>query len=163
MSVLAIRLSLLLALLIISPVIGLGQDLEARLKEIDDYAAKTGLDWKIPGFAVAIVKDDKVVFAKGYGVRELNKPATVDADTLFAIASNSKAFTAAALAILVDEGKLIWHFDSFRVKWRDSIVYPFPRGFVSFIIDNKGKVSEMKIDVANQDFDFAELDFKRSP
>ena len=54
-----------------------------------------------------------------------------------------------------------WHFDTFRVKWRDSIVYPFPRGFVSFIVDNKGKVSEMKIDVVNQDFDFTELEFKR--
>jgi CubicO group peptidase (beta-lactamase class C family) len=108
MRVPAVRLSLLLTLLIISSVTGLGQDLAARLKEIDDYALKTGLDWKVPGFAVAIVKDDKVVFAKGYGLRELNKPATVDADTLFAIASNSKAFTAAALAILVDEGKLKW-------------------------------------------------------
>lgn len=108
MRLLAVRLSLLVALSIISPVIGLGQDLATRLKEIDDYAAKAGLDWKVPGFAVAIVKDDKVVFAKGYCVGELNKPAAVDADTLFAIASNSKAFTAAALAILVDEGKLKW-------------------------------------------------------
>lgn len=46
----------------------------ARLKEIDAYAAKAGKDWKVPGFAVAIVKDDKVVFAKGYGLRELGKP-----------------------------------------------------------------------------------------
>jgi CubicO group peptidase (beta-lactamase class C family) len=108
MRLLIIRLSLLLSLLVISSFNGLGQDLEARLKEIDDYAVKTGQDWKVPGFAVAIVKDDKVVFAKGYGVRELNKSETVDADTLFAIASNSKAFTAAALAILVDEGKVKW-------------------------------------------------------
>jgi hypothetical protein len=55
-----------------------------------------------------------------------------------------------------------WHFDIFRVKWRDSIVYPFPRGFVSFVIDNNGKVSEMKFDVPNQDFDFKELEFKRA-
>lgn len=83
--------------------------LAERLKEIDAYAAKAGADWKAPGFAVAIVKDDKVVFAKGYGVRELGKAASVDADTLFAIASNSKAFTAAALAILVDEKKIGWN------------------------------------------------------
>jgi CubicO group peptidase (beta-lactamase class C family) len=65
-------------------------------------------DWKVPGFAIAIVKDDRVVFAKGYGVRELGKPTPVDEHTLFAIASNSKAFTAAALGILVDEGKIKW-------------------------------------------------------
>jgi CubicO group peptidase (beta-lactamase class C family) len=84
------------------------QDISARLKELDDYAAKAGADWKVPGFAIAIVKDDKVVFAKGYGVRELGKPQLVDKDSLFAIASNTKAFTSAALATLVDEGRLRW-------------------------------------------------------
>lgn len=84
------------------------QDLDAKLKEIDEYAAKAGQDWRVPGFAVAIVKDDKVVLVKGYGVRELGKPDSVDKDTLFAIASNSKAFTSAALATLVDENKLKW-------------------------------------------------------
>ena len=80
----------------------------ARLKEIDAYATRAGRDWKVPGYAVAIVKDDKVVFAKGYGLRELGKPEPVDENTLFAIASNSKAFTSAALAMLVDEGKIKW-------------------------------------------------------
>jgi CubicO group peptidase (beta-lactamase class C family) len=89
----------------------------ARLKEIDEYSAKAGADWKVPGFAVAIVKDDRVVFAKGYGVRELGKTPAVDENTLFAIASNSKAFTAAALAILVDEGK---------VKWDDKVTTYLP-------------------------------------
>ena len=84
------------------------QDLDAKLREIDEYATKAGQDWRVPGFAVAIVKDDKVVLAKGYGVRELGKSEAVDKDTLFAIASNSKAFTSAALATLVDEGKLKW-------------------------------------------------------
>lgn len=84
------------------------QTLEERLREIETYAAKAGQDWRVPGFAIAIVKDDKVVFAKGFGVRELGKPDAVDKDTLFAIASNSKAFTAAALATLVDEGKIAW-------------------------------------------------------
>ena len=62
----------------------------------------------MPGIALAIVKDDKVVFAKGYGVREMGKSEKVDENTLFAIASNSKAFTTASLAILVDEKKLSW-------------------------------------------------------
>jgi CubicO group peptidase (beta-lactamase class C family) len=56
-----------------------------------------------------------------------------------------------------------WHFDTFRVKWRDSIVYPFPRGFVSFGLNAQGKLDEMKIDVPNPDFDFKELEFKRVP
>ncbi|CAN5767879.1 serine hydrolase [soil metagenome] len=94
---------------------------DARLKEIDEYSARAGVDWKVPGFAIAIVKDDRVVFAKGYGVRELGNPSAVDENTVFAIASNSKAFTAAALAILVDEGKLKWddkvtkHLPSFEL------------------------------------------------
>ena len=62
----------------------------------------------VPGIAVAIVKDDKVIHSKGYGVRSLNTKQKVDASTLFAIASNSKAFTVAALGILTDEKKLTW-------------------------------------------------------
>ena len=85
------------------------KNLSANLKEIETYAAKAGQDWRVPGFAMAIVKNDSVVFAKGFGVRELGKPTPVDQHTLFAIASNSKAFTAAALAILVDEGKIKWN------------------------------------------------------
>jgi hypothetical protein len=54
-----------------------------------------------------------------------------------------------------------WHFDTFRIKWRDAIVYPFPRGFVTFSLDQKGKVSELKIDVPNPDFIFTELEFRR--
>jgi CubicO group peptidase (beta-lactamase class C family) len=84
------------------------QSLDAKLKEIDDYANAVMDAWHGPGMAIAIVKDDKVVFQKGYGVRELGKPDKVDENTLFAIASNTKAFTTASLAILVDEGKLKW-------------------------------------------------------
>jgi CubicO group peptidase (beta-lactamase class C family) len=98
---------LLLAFLVFSPTLS-AQTLEERLAEIDAYAAKAGQEWKVPGFSVAIVKDDRVVFVKGYGVRELGKAEPVDKDTLFAVASNTKAFTSAALATLVDEGKLKW-------------------------------------------------------
>ena len=54
-----------------------------------------------------------------------------------------------------------WHFDTFRVRWRESIVYPFPRGFVTFTLGPQGRPDEMKIDVPNLDFDFKELEFKR--
>jgi CubicO group peptidase (beta-lactamase class C family) len=104
------RLGLLFLLLFVAPLSLRAQAVatDARLKEIDEYAAKAMKDWKVPGFAMAIVKDDKVIFAKGYGVRKLGEPTPVDERTLFAIASNTKAFTAAAIAMLVDEGKLKW-------------------------------------------------------
>ena len=62
----------------------------------------------VPGMAIAIVKDGKVVMAKGYGVRKMGETAPVDENTLFGIGSNTKAFTTAALATLVDEGKISW-------------------------------------------------------
>jgi CubicO group peptidase (beta-lactamase class C family) len=79
------------------------------IADLDAYVHSTMKQWQVPGLAVAIVKDGKVVLARGYGARELGKPAKVDADTLFGIASNSKAFTAAALGTLVSAGKLHWN------------------------------------------------------
>ena len=77
-------------------------------REIDSLVEKTLKTFDVPGIAVAIVKDDKVIHSKGYGVRSLNTKQKVDANTLFGIASNSKAFTTAALGILIDEKKLSW-------------------------------------------------------
>lgn len=76
--------------------------------DVDRLVERTMAAYAVPGIAVGIVKDGELVFAKGYGVREIGKPGRVDADTLFGVASNSKAFTTAALAILVDEGKIHW-------------------------------------------------------
>src|SRR5688572_3314698 len=84
----------------------LGQ--EAPLNGFDDYVNKALREWEVPGLAIAIVKDDRIVLAKGYGVRKLGDPTPVNERTLFAIGSSSKAFTAAAIAMLVDEGKLKW-------------------------------------------------------
>ncbi|HKJ92385.1 MAG TPA: serine hydrolase [Longimicrobiales bacterium] len=78
------------------------------LQDLDAYVQRVMKDWQAPGVAVAVVKDDSVVLAKGYGVRELGKPASVTENTLFAIASTTKAFTVAALGMLVDEGELHW-------------------------------------------------------
>jgi CubicO group peptidase (beta-lactamase class C family) len=75
---------------------------------IDRTVARAMRSFEVPGMAVGIVKDGKLIYAKGYGVRELGKTAPVDIDTLFQIGSNTKAFTAAALAILVDERKIRW-------------------------------------------------------
>ena len=76
--------------------------------DLDEYVARTLKEFNVPGLAIAVVKDGRVVIARGYGIREIGKPGRVDEHTLFGIASNSKAFTAAALAMLVDEGKLSW-------------------------------------------------------
>ncbi|THD81683.1 MAG: serine hydrolase [Phenylobacterium sp.] len=80
----------------------------AQPQDIDRLAARIQQTFDVPGMSVAIVKDGKVLFAKGYGVRAAGQPDKVDADTLFGIGSNTKAFTVAALAMLVDEGKLGW-------------------------------------------------------
>ena len=104
------RLFLLLALALFAVSAAAQTDpaFQKKLDDIDSYAQKVMADWPQPGMAIAVVKDDKVVFKKGYGVREIGRPEKVDADTVFAIASNSKAFLAATVAILVDEGKLKW-------------------------------------------------------
>jgi CubicO group peptidase (beta-lactamase class C family) len=93
---------------IASPRAVAGSQSAVDVQALDAYFAKAQRDWGVPGMAVAIVKDGEVVLASGYGVRDLTSGGEVDADTMFAIASNSKAFTAAALAMLVDEGKLNW-------------------------------------------------------
>jgi CubicO group peptidase (beta-lactamase class C family) len=76
--------------------------------DLDQYVARAMKIFDVPGISVAIVKDGKVVLAKGYGVRKLGESVPVDENTLFGIGSNTKAFTAAAMATLVDEGKLSW-------------------------------------------------------
>ena len=78
----------------------------AQLRQFDALVAQVQRQFDVPGVAVAIVKDGQVVLERGYGVREMGKPAKVDAHTMFAIASNTKAFTAAALNMLQDDGKL---------------------------------------------------------
>jgi CubicO group peptidase (beta-lactamase class C family) len=95
-----------------APVSSFDLDADARL------ALKS---FGVPGMAIAIVKDGQVLAARGYGVRRLGQSTPVDGKTLFEVASNSKAFTAAALAMLVDEGKLNWedpvaeHLPGFRM------------------------------------------------
>jgi len=74
----------------------------------DAYVAAVMKQFQVPGMGIAIVKDGRVVLARGYGVRRLGSPDLVDADTRFGIASNTKAFTALAIGMLVEEGKLEW-------------------------------------------------------
>lgn len=75
---------------------------------LDAYITRAMTDWKVPGLSVAIVKGDSVIYLKGFGVRELGKSDPVTPNTLFAIGSNTKSFTSAAVGMLVDEGKMRW-------------------------------------------------------
>src|SRR5437867_4226810 len=76
--------------------------------DLDQWVVRAMQTFEVPGLALAVVKDDAVVVAKGYGVRKLGEPAPVDSKTLFGIASNTKAFTATALGLLVEERKIEW-------------------------------------------------------
>ncbi len=73
---------------------------------LDAYVNAALKTWKVPGLGLAIVRNDSLIYAKGYGVREIGKPQPVDERTIFAIGSSSKAFTAAAVEMLVDEKKV---------------------------------------------------------
>ncbi|KNC66564.1 serine hydrolase [Pseudoalteromonas ardens] len=88
-----------------------------NIADVEQAVAEAMERFHIPGIALAVVERGEVVLSKGYGVRHIAHQDKVDADTLFGIASNSKAFTAAALAILVDEGKL---------NWRDKVIKHIP-------------------------------------
>src|SRR5579864_970770 len=90
--------------------------------DLDSYVAASMKTFEVPGMSVAIVKDGKILIAKGYGVRKLGDPTPVDELTMFAIGSNTKAFTTSALATLVDAGKLGW----------DDPVYQRLPGFVMY-------------------------------
>lgn len=84
------------------------QSQEINVKELDLYAQKLIKDFDIPGFAFGVVRNDSILFIKGYGAREVNKPLPVNANTTFGIGSISKSFTALTLGILVDQGKINW-------------------------------------------------------
>jgi CubicO group peptidase (beta-lactamase class C family) len=92
--------------------------------ELDTYIESARKQWNVPGLAVTIVRDGKLVAAKGYGIRRHGSPELVDEHTMFDIASLSKSFTAAAIATLVDEGKMRWD-DPVR-RWLPQVEFVDP-------------------------------------
>jgi CubicO group peptidase (beta-lactamase class C family) len=90
---------------------------QTKLQKIESYIQQAMKDWKMPGFAAAIVKNDSVIFSKGFGVRDIRTNEPVDENTNFMIASCSKAFTTASIARLVDQGK---------IKWDDPVIKYLP-------------------------------------
>jgi len=111
------RSLLLSAVIAASLPIGTGAALAAPPADLDAFVAQAMKTFGPPGMTVAVVENGKPVLTKGYGVRSIASPAKVDEHTAFPIGSESKAFTSAALAILVDEGKL---------KWTDRVVDKLP-------------------------------------
>ncbi|MBW3571804.1 MAG: beta-lactamase family protein, partial [Gemmatimonadetes bacterium] len=108
---------------------------EAQQGPLDGLAAyvQQGMrDWSVPGLALAVVKDDSVVMMRGFGTRTVGRDEPVDAHTSFAIASTTKAFTATAIAMLVDEGK---------VRWDDPVSLHVP----GFQLANPGLGSELTV------------------
>jgi len=94
------------------------------LAGLDAYVAKSMTDWRVPGLAIVVVKDDSVVFIKGYGVRELGKPEPVTVHTRFGNMSTTKAFTAMLVAMLADSGRLA--FDDPVQKYEPQVQFADP-------------------------------------
>jgi CubicO group peptidase (beta-lactamase class C family) len=104
------RLTLLFATITIVATCLSGQAVsKADLKQLDEYYAGMVEDWDVPGLSIGIVKDGEMIFSGNYGVLEEGKEAGPDKNTLYAIASNSKAFTTAIIGMLVQDGKLDWN------------------------------------------------------
>ncbi|MGH7129872.1 MAG: serine hydrolase domain-containing protein, partial [Planctomycetaceae bacterium] len=108
----ASRRSLLVPALVLAalalPVRSAAQQSADPLRGLNAYITKAVADWGVAGLSIAIVKDDSIVYAKGFGVREAGKPEAVTPATLFAIGSNTKLFTAVAAGMMVDDGKMAW-------------------------------------------------------
>ncbi|HET9603293.1 MAG TPA: serine hydrolase domain-containing protein, partial [Gemmatimonadales bacterium] len=86
-----------------------GAPLHAQMpKDFDRFVTGALQKFQTPAVAVAVVKDGKILVAKGYGVRKMGESTPADSHTRFGIASNTKAFTALSLGLLVEEGKIEW-------------------------------------------------------
>jgi len=113
---------LVFSLFLYSPLPAKKKAPKVNLKGFPEFVEKAMKGWKVPGLAISIVKDGKVVFAEGFGFCDVKKGLKVTPQTLFAIGSSSKAFTATAMGILVDECKLDWdnpvreYLPSFKLK-----------------------------------------------
>ena len=103
------RIAFFLVFIIFSQCFVYAQYEEAKLDSLNAYFARSLKQWSVPGMAIGIVKGDSLIFAKGYGFANIKDQQPVDKYTIFPIASNTKAFTVAAMAILVDRGEISWN------------------------------------------------------
>lgn len=148
---------LLCVSILIFSVVGLCQ---SNVELLDKYVESARNQWQVPGLAITVVQDGKVVFSKGYGVRELGKNEPVTSETLFGAMSTTKAMTVAALGMLVDEGKLNWddkviqHLPHFRlgdpyitneIRVRDLLIHNAGLGNADFLWDWTPDLSSAEI------------------
>ncbi len=120
-------------MLALSPALAAKKEPRIDPKDFSAFVQKTLAQWKVPGVAVAVVRGGKVVLAEGYGLRDVPNKLPVTPRTIFAIGSSSKAFTATAVGILVDEGKLDWdkpvrdYLPAFRIQDESASARMTPR------------------------------------
>jgi len=103
-----------------------------KLEMLDKYIESARVQWQTPGLAVAIVKDGETILSKGYGVKDIQSAEQVDEETIFAICSTTKAMTAAAMAMLIDEEK---------ASWNDRVIEHMPE----FILNDPYVTRELRI------------------
>jgi CubicO group peptidase (beta-lactamase class C family) len=117
-----------------APIDPADEELAAHLRE---YVPQLLKDWNVPGLSLAVIRDGQVVLSEGYGFRDVEKKLPVTPETRFAIGSSTKAFTTAALGILVDEGKIEWDkpvrtwLPAFRLHDAYATEHMTPRDLVS--------------------------------
>src|SRR5579862_6023900 len=83
-------------------------DAATQLQGLADFVQTVMQDWQVPGVALAVIKNNEVIYAQGFGLRDKEQGLPVTPRTLFPIASCTKAFTTASLSFLADQGKLDW-------------------------------------------------------
>lgn len=103
----------------------------AQLEGFDAYVENAIQEWGVPGLAIVVVKGDAIAMARGYGVRTAGRPEQVDENTVFATGSTTKAFTAALVGMLVDEGKLRWDDPVTRVLPGFQMFDPYVTGEIT--------------------------------
>ncbi len=96
-------------LIVLFPALLRAQTNKERLQKLEEYYIKALADWNVPGMAIAITDANEILYARGFGVTDITTGQPVDENTLFAVASNTKAFTVAALAMLVEQEKITWN------------------------------------------------------
>ena len=127
------------------------EQVTAALAQLEQLAEAAISDGSVPALAIGVVHDDKVVFLKGFGLREAGKPEKVDADTVFQIASMSKPISATVVAALVGDGTVSWdakisdldpafHFNSMRSGLLHDLHRRFQRKFAVALIASKRKI-----------------------
>jgi CubicO group peptidase (beta-lactamase class C family) len=121
MKIITISSRIVLLTLLMSACLFVQVAAQSKTDVLDKYVEAGRKDWNVPGMSIVVVQDGKVLLSKGYGVRELGRSESVDAQTLFGCMSTTKAMTAVAMGMLVDEGKVSWndkvikHLPDFRL------------------------------------------------